>query len=382
VADAQLPAAGVVLCLRGADPSLERCLAGLLHQDYPNYSLWIVVDSETDSAHALLSKLLDHIPEPRAAVHVLVLEDRLPTCSLKVSAELQAIKALREQCSVVAFIDADVVPQPDWLRSLVQPLLDPSVGASTGVRWYSPQGDGWGTVVRYLWNAGAATQMYCFGIPWGGSLAFRIDAIERANLLKHWEHCFCEDTSSAEGLRSAGLALRLVPEAIMINDETIDLRAVWTFMRRQLVCSRLHHPSWSVLAACNLAHSAALAATLAWVGWCIALGWWPWAVFGVTLLGVYGAGLMSAILWGEWQLRRLARARGIELPTFVRSWRAWLTLPLMQVLHTLSMLSALAARQIVWRGITYVIEGRGKIRLVQYHPYEVTRQTGSAESLV
>src|SRR5579862_112802 len=75
VADAELPTAGVVLCLRGADSSLERCLAGLLHQDYPNYSLWIVVDSEADSAHALLSKLLDRIPEPRAAVHVLVLED-------------------------------------------------------------------------------------------------------------------------------------------------------------------------------------------------------------------------------------------------------------------------------------------------------------------
>jgi cellulose synthase/poly-beta-1,6-N-acetylglucosamine synthase-like glycosyltransferase len=379
-ADAELPSAGVVLCLRGADPSLQRCLAGLLRQDYLQYAVWIVVDSETDKL--FLAKLLDGIHESSAPVHVSVLEDPRLTCSLKVSAELQAIEVLREQCSVVAFIDADVVPQPDWLRSLVQPLLDPNVGATTGVRWYAPRGDRWGTVVRYLWNAGAATQMYCFGIPWGGSLAFRIDALERANLLQHWQHCFCEDTSSAAGLRQAGLALRLVPEAIMINDETIDLKSVWTFMRRQLICSRLHHPSWPLLANLNLAHAAALAATLAGVLWCTAIGWWPWAVVGLTLLGVYVVGLLSAILWGEHHLRRLTRARGIVLPTFVRSWRAWLVLPLMQIVHTQSMLSALAARQVAWRGITYAIEGRGKIRMVQYHPYEESRETDPAQSLV
>ena len=39
------PEVAVVLPLRGADPSIEHCLAGLLHQNYPSYSVHIVIDS-------------------------------------------------------------------------------------------------------------------------------------------------------------------------------------------------------------------------------------------------------------------------------------------------------------------------------------------------
>ena len=38
------PRTVVILCLRGADPQLEDCLSGLLHQDYDNWELRIVVD--------------------------------------------------------------------------------------------------------------------------------------------------------------------------------------------------------------------------------------------------------------------------------------------------------------------------------------------------
>jgi hypothetical protein len=382
VDEARLPRAGVVLCLRGTDPSLERCLAGLMTQSYPDYGIWIVVDSELDSACEVLPDILERTSNPRVPVQVLYLQERPETCSLKLSAQSLAIADLRQSCSVVVFIDADVVPSSDWLRTLVRPLLDPQVGATTGVRWYTPRGSSWGTVARYLWNAGAVTQMYYFGIPWGGSLAFRIDAIDRAGLLQEWACSFCEDTSAPRRLREAGLSLHFSLNAIMVNHETIELNDALTFMRRQLMCARLHHPSWRMIVITNLAQALALPAALAYSGWCLATDQFAWAACGIAIPAFYVVGLLAAILWAERQIRRTVSQRGIELPTFARSWRAWLSLPVLQLVHTACMLSAMLLRRVSWRGITYELEGAGKLHMVQYHPYGTQRQPDSARSLV
>ncbi len=50
LADSECPRAAVVLCVRGLDPFLPACLKGLFHQDYPDYDVWIVVDSIHDAA--------------------------------------------------------------------------------------------------------------------------------------------------------------------------------------------------------------------------------------------------------------------------------------------------------------------------------------------
>ncbi len=48
--DSECPKALVILCLRGADPSLSRCLTNLLNQNYPQFHVVIVVDDERDDA--------------------------------------------------------------------------------------------------------------------------------------------------------------------------------------------------------------------------------------------------------------------------------------------------------------------------------------------
>ncbi len=384
VPDLDLPRAGVVLCLRGTDPSLESCLAALLAQDYPSYAVWLVIDSEEDPAWHAVTRILQSLPKPIVPVHVRVLEEHRETCSLKLSAQLQALAELRDDgCQVVAFIDADVVPAPDWLRALIMPLLEPQVGASCGIRWYTPTGKSWGTLVRYLWNGAALTQMFAFTIPWGGSLAFRLDVIGRAGLLEQWASSFCEDTSSPGRLTHLGLKIRIVPAAWTINSETTDLRSSLTFIRRQLVCTRLHHPRWPAIVAVNTAHVLALvtALTLGTAGWLFE----NWLVAGVMagLVSAFAVGLVAALFRGERALRRLARDRGIELPTFSLSWRAWLACPLTQVLHVGCLVSALAVHRIAWRGITYLLEGRGKIRMLKYHPYRGQKESAAeATSLV
>src|SRR4051794_14574103 len=216
----ELPRAAVILAVRGADPSLADCLDGLLRQDYPHYDVHVVIDSPTDPGRAVVERVAGHSPR----VHVSYLDPR-PTCSLKLSALVQAVGALDDSVGAVALIDADVVPHPGWLRDLVAALAAPGVGAATGFRWYRPARCNPGSLVRYLWGVAACTQMYAFDIPWGGSLAFRAELFRAANLSEQWARAFCEDTAFYRVLHDRGLRLRFLPSVTMVNRESIDLRS-------------------------------------------------------------------------------------------------------------------------------------------------------------
>ncbi len=173
-ANAQLPdfqpPAGVVLCLKGKEENLIECLTGLVCQEYGNYQLFIIVDSEKDPA---LETVASFFAERKKKPIVQSLQSPHKTCSLKCSSIIQAIDAIPSQYEVVAFIDADTVPDQSWLSDLVKPLADPTVGASTGNRWYAPRTNSLGAWVRKVWNAAAVVQMQRYQVPWGGSLALR-----------------------------------------------------------------------------------------------------------------------------------------------------------------------------------------------------------------
>jgi len=129
-ADGVWPRVAVVLPTRGADPSLIDCLEGLLDQDYPLYDIRIVVDSCDDPPGASW-------PASCATARRAGADRAAGTAARDVQPQGQRPAANPRRpgrsCRAVVLIDADVVPHPQWLRDLVQPLADPTVGATTGV---------------------------------------------------------------------------------------------------------------------------------------------------------------------------------------------------------------------------------------------------------
>jgi hypothetical protein len=367
-ADGPLPRAAVILSLRGADPSLLHCLRGLLRQDYPCYSVRIVVDSDEDPAWDMIRSVLAE-GQPHDDVLVSVLTDRRETCSLKVSAQLQALAELEEDVEVVAFIDADSVPAADWLRALVLPLADPRVGASTGIRWFAPPDHGWGNLVRHAYNSASFTQMYVFHMPWGGAFAMRKETIYRSGLVDHWANCFCEDISAYGPLRKVGLKLAFVPAATQFNRESIDMAGATRFMLRQLFCVRMHHVHWLSLLSCNLLNAAALTASALVCAAAACAGELAVSALFGGLLGTYAIGLLGAFLTGEWLVRRNMRGRIADVPPYPITWKIVPAAIMAQALSIHCMMATLTLRRIDWRGVHYAVEGPEKIRLVEYSPY-------------
>lgn len=361
--------ATVVLCLRGADPFLSHCLHGLLHQDYPNYTVHIVIDSPTDPAWDIVTQKLSATPDPR--VRVSVLNDRKGTCSLKCSALLQAIADLDDDCEIVAFIDGDVIPYASWLRELVIPLQNKEVAATTGNRWYRPNGKQWGALIRYVWNASAVVTMYFNNIPWGGSLAFKTRYLHQTHLLELWEQALCEDVPSYQAIKAHQLKIQFVPSVLMVNREECTIESFLQWVTRQFLLVRLYHPSWwgALFYSVNTLSLILIASGAVVLG--LGTGYWAIAGWmGLALLTFFGIAA-SLVWWLERSIQRVLRARGETVQPFplATMLKLLICLPISQFICTKALVSTLWMRSVQWRGVSYSVKAPWQICLLQDAPY-------------
>jgi cellulose synthase/poly-beta-1,6-N-acetylglucosamine synthase-like glycosyltransferase len=377
--EAQLSKVMVVLCLRGADPFLAKCLQALLEQNYPDYELKIIVDSLEDEAWEIAAKVTKSTAIP---VQIEPLHIRHQTCSLKCSSLIQAVSDLDEDCEVIAFVDADTVVHPNWLRELVLPLQNNQIGATTGNRWYVPRGQ-WGTLSRYVWNVVAVGLMYSYQIPWGGSLAMKTKLLRKTSLLKRWEQAFCEDTMILSALQEQGLKLESVPSLIMVNQEECDLKSFGRWVSRQLLNVRLYHPKWQSITIYGTLTTLIPLLAIILLPTTLLTAQWDLAVEISSALVIYTTLVLLLILIWELEIRRRLKTRLESLPklTIITILKLLLAMPLNQLVCVKAIAFSLLTRKVEWRGINYQIEGPWNVRLIKDLPYQHLTKPTATKSL-
>jgi glycosyltransferase involved in cell wall biosynthesis len=107
----------VIVCTKGARPSLIRCIEQLAAQDCRRFEILLVLNGPPDEEFA---RSVAHTParplnEPRAGV-----------CNARNHAVPQA------KGDILAFVDDDVATEPHWLHELVKGFEDPAVNCVTG----------------------------------------------------------------------------------------------------------------------------------------------------------------------------------------------------------------------------------------------------------
>ncbi|MBS0204805.1 MAG: glycosyltransferase family 2 protein [Planctomycetes bacterium] len=359
------PKAAIVLSLRGNDPFLIQCLQNLVCQDYPNFSIHLIVDSESDPAWIAIRTVREEFGED--CLNASVLRERLPTCGLKNSSLIQAIEELSDDCEVVAFVDADAITPPSWLRHLVTPLADPKVGGTTGVRWFASQHQGFGTRLRCFWNQFAAATIFRSETPWGGSMVLRRSVLD-SGLTDRWSRTLSDDVSTSRHLKRSGLSLVCVPEVTVVNHESISIRDCIHFVCRQTLMLKLYHPDWHYVMAMTLGGTA----LRVWLLVLLARSMWQMdLVATASLIAVLP--LSRHIM--RFQVTRLDRAvrakvqeTGREIP--VNPLPSAIEFLCTEILFLTSVLFALTARSILWRGIRYQIDGPEGIYMQNYQPYQ------------
>ena len=367
--DALCPQAVVVLCLRGGDPFLSRCIDGLLTQNYPNYEVRFLVDHAEDPAMPILRQALEVSTFKNFRVEVLT--SPLTTCSLKCSSLVQAVEGLLESTEIMAMLDADTIPHLNWLRELATALVPKHIGAATGNRWYMPTHCSHGSLMRYIWNGAAVVQMYWYEIAWGGTLAIKLDSIRRAGILDRWRHAYGDDTLIRKQLSTIGEKVVFVPSLMMINHEGCTVASFQSWVKRQLLSARLYHPFWLLV----VGHGFSSALMILWgLLYCIAFllqGNLLGAGLVFLALLAFHVCMTSMLPWMERAVCAIANARGEDVSWPGKSnwitvlWIAWLT----QWTYTWALVCCLFLKRFNWRGIEYTVAGPWSIKMLGYQPF-------------
>jgi hypothetical protein len=358
---ASMPAE-VVLCLKGRDPQLEEVFVALAGQQHADWRLRIVVDSTTDPAWDVAREATARLERDGLAswktCTIEPLARRPATGSLKCASLRQALVTLHPATRVAALVDADAVVHDRWLVTLVEACLEQGVGAVSGNRWYEPERDSVAGTVRAVWNGGAIVQMAAFGIPWGGSLAIRREAIDATGWCDLINGTLCEDTALAAPLARAGWRYRFLPSIFAVDtDDAETLRPLIRWIARQLLTARLHHPRWLLVAVHGLGTSLALVLALivALLAWRAGRGDLAGGV--LTAVVAYEVGSIALLLSITLAVRRVLVADGRPLRALTAARAAWLgaCVPLTQCVYAVATLMALTARTVEWRGVVYEI---------------------------
>jgi ceramide glucosyltransferase len=348
------PRASVIVPCRGVDQDLRENLAALFRQDYTSYELIFVADSADDPALQIVEAARRDHPHIPSRV---VVAGRARDCGQKVHNLRAAVSVCDAACAVLVFVDTDARPREHWLRTLVAPLADESVGAATGYRWFMPARARLASTLRAVWNASIASALgadtrrnFC----WGGSTAIRRATFDRLNILNEWRGALSDDYALTRALQRAQLPIKFVPACLVVSREDCSWRALFEFTTRQLKITRVYAPRlWQIVLISNLVFCAVFYSGILIIAARVLRG----ASFALPLAlvaSIFALGACKAHL----RLRAVnliiaregAHVRGIARLAHLSLWT------LTSALFLYNALAASISRRITWRGISYELK--------------------------
>ena len=128
--ESQLPPLSILKPLKGVDPEIWESFCSHCEQEYPEFQIQIQmifgVSDPADPAIEVVRKLQSKYPNREIE---LIVCDRVLGPNIKVSNLVQMLPAARHELLLVN--DSDIRVPPDYLRKVITPLADASVGLVT-----------------------------------------------------------------------------------------------------------------------------------------------------------------------------------------------------------------------------------------------------------
>lgn len=345
---------------RGKDLGLEDNLETLLQQDYEPYQVRFIVESQSDPAYAVIQWVMARHPE--ILCEVLVAGPAL-SGGQKVHNLRMATAELPRRAKYLAFVDSDAQLSPHWLSAITSRLDRETIAVTTGYRWFLPERDSLANLLLYSINTNYAL-LFGPNTPafiWGGSWAIRRQRFESLGIRQAWQGTLSDDLVATQVVRRHELQAAFEPNCMVGSPLDMNFREVLAFLRRQYLIGRYYAPrSWAFALV-----SVLFATAMFWGSLVGGLTAWAWGQpAGGTLLAT------AAILYGISLLRGAIRSRMATLyfpekKGLLRRachFDTW-AMPLVGLVHSAALLSSVAGRQLVWRGIRYRLFAGGKAEL-------------------
>ena len=127
------PPATLMVPVHGAPRRLYECLSSICKQDYPAYQVVFGLHSADDPGRKVIEQVMAELPE---VDFELVVDGRRIGANPKVCNLANMYRAVKHD--VIVAVDSDVLVDPHFLRTIVEPLADPAVGGVTCVYQGAP----------------------------------------------------------------------------------------------------------------------------------------------------------------------------------------------------------------------------------------------------
>jgi ceramide glucosyltransferase len=200
------PAVTILKPLCGAEPDLCRCLRTFCVQDYPHYQIVFGVQDPADAALEAAYRLQAELPATDIAV---VIDERSHGSNAKVSNLANMLPAARHPILVLS--DSDVIVDAGYLRRVLAPLTDETVGLVTCLYRAQPVGGRWSHLVALFineWFMPAVRMARLFGnttFTSGVTIALRRQTLARLGGFAAIANVLADDYWLGERTRRLGL---------------------------------------------------------------------------------------------------------------------------------------------------------------------------------
>ncbi len=276
----------VIVPCRGQDYSLEENLKSIVNQNYADYRVLAVVDSEDDEAVPSIE---------RAGLDYIVSENHCTKCSGKVRAIATAFEQNRNY-DIYVIADSDILVKDNWLTKLVSPFKSESVGISTTFPYFRPVAGFW-SKVKLIWGFVGLGMMESkltrFG--WGGSLAFRKELFHGENF-EFFKTYVSDDIALTKTCKKLGYSMAYVREAMPVVNSPDDFGTFIEWANRQTALSV--YATRNILVYGLLFYGAAV---LLFVS-SILLGFFASPIFFIFLLPTFMNSIRAVSRAGKWPL--------------------------------------------------------------------------------
>ncbi len=350
------PFASVIAPCRGLDQGLRENIAALFEQVYPAYEIIFVVDKEGDASLSVIDEVKRFYHKTDKITARILIAGEARNAGQKVYNLQAAVREVSPLSQILVFVDTDALTPANWLRSLVAPLHDTKLGATTGYRWFIPVKGGFASQLRSVWNAAITsslsreqTKNFC----WGGSTAIIRKTFEDLQIMECWRGTVSDDFTITRVLHKAGLPIHFVPACLVASLDDCTFHELLEFTTRQLKITRVYAPHlWTPVLLGSLLFS------LVFFG----------GILLVTVRAVAGLSylvplllIFTIFLLGAAKVLVRWRAIAIPLKRHREEMRGGLLAqlvlwPLASALYLYNALAAMFSRRIQWRGITYELK--------------------------
>lgn len=358
------PKAVVILPCKGLEHDFEANIRAYLAQEYRDYEVIFVTESEHDPAYPVLSKL---IKQSRRAAWLIAAGEAAQSGQKvhNLIAALDALNSIDRRAELLVFADSDARPARTWLADLCSPLNDRSVGATTGFRWYVPVNGGLGAWLLSAWNASILSLLgERSGLAWGGATALWRDSFGKWEIKQRWQGALSDDYALTAALGEVGQRIKFVPNCLVATHADASWQELLEFTTRQIKITRVYSPRlWALSCASHLLFNFAFWGGLLWLAWTAFhdnFNFWlcSWLVIS------YAFGAMTG-----WTRATIAAhlLPGNREQIWPYRWVYAVAGPLVSLVYLYNIAASAFSRRITWRGISYEMLGPNQT-LILHHP--------------